>query len=294
MTEQERFTIVGIRQEEQSQPQEKSTRNLPWVSLVLLCAILLGCLGAGLLSSKEPSYLDLANCAHPPGGAFLFGTDTLGRDLFSCIWHGGRVSLSVGLLSAMASTLIALAYGSLSGLAPAWLDALLMRVVELFLSVPSLLVVLFLQALLGGANVLSLSLVIGATGWCPMAKVIRTQVRQLRSSEHVLAAKCMGGGFSHILRWHLAPNFLPSILFMVVMSIRSAMMAESTLSFLGMGLPLEVISWGSMLSLAENAFMSRAWWVVVIPGGFLVTLLMCVTSLGNWLQERLERKTRNL
>ena len=294
MTEQERFTVVGIRQEERSQPQEKGWRNLPWVSLALLCAILLGCLGAGIISSKEPSYLDLANCAHPPDGAFFFGTDTLGRDIFSCIWHGGRVSLSVGLLSAMASTLIALAYGSLSGLAPAWLDALLMRAVELFLSVPSLLVVLFLQALLGGANVLSLSLVIGATGWCPMAKVIRTQVGQLRSSEHVLAAKCMGGGFLHILRWHLAPNFLPSILFMVVMSVRSAMVTESTLSFLGMGLPLEVISWGSMLSLAENAFMSQAWWVVVIPGGFLVTLLMCVTSLGNWLQERLERKARNL
>ena len=120
MTEQERFTVVGIRQEERSQPQEKGWRNLPWVSLALLCVILLGCLGAGIISSKEPSYLDLANCAHPPDGAFFFGTDTLGRDIFSCIWHGGRVSLSVGLLSAMASTLIALAYGSAAWPLPGW------------------------------------------------------------------------------------------------------------------------------------------------------------------------------
>lgn len=294
MTGQERFKVVGIRPAGQPIPRQKRGAPVPWVPLALLLLILLGCLGAEVISPRDPAYLDLANCSRPPDGVFLFGTDSLGRDIFSCVWHGGRVSLTVGFLSAAVSALIAAAYGSLSGLAPDWLDALLMRGVELFLSVPSLLAVLFLQAVLGRANVLSLSLVIGATGWCPMAKVIRTQVRQLRRSEYVLAARCMGGGFFHILRWHLAPGFLPSVLFMVVMSVRAGIMAESTLSFLGLGLPLEAISWGSMLSLAENALMTRAWWVVVIPGGFLVTLLMCVTSLGNWLQERLEHKERNL
>lgn len=294
MTEQELFTVVGIRQEEQAPPPKKPRLRLPWVSLVLLGLILLGCLGADLLSPKDPAYLDLANCSRGPGREFLFGTDSLGRDLFSCVWHGGRVSLSVGFLSAAVSTCLAVAWGSLSGLAPSWLDSLLMRGVELFLSVPSLLTVVFLQALWGEANVLSLSLVIGATGWCPMAKVVRTQVRQLRSSGYVQAARCMGGGFFHILRWHLAPGFLPSISFMVVMSVRSAILTESTLSFLGLGLPLEAVSWGSMLSLAENALMTRAWWVVVIPGGFLAALLLCVTSLGHWLQERLARRERNL
>lgn len=294
MTDQERFTVVGIRQKEQSRSPKRYPKNVPWVSLLLLSIILLGCLGAELISPKQPAYMDLANCAHWPDGTFLFGTDTLGRDIFSCIWHGGRTSLAIGFLSAGISTLIAVIYGSLSGLSPIWLDALLMRGAELFLSIPSLLMVLFFQAILGEANVLSLSLVIGATGWCSMAKVICTQVRQLRNSEHVVAARCMGGSFFYILRWHLVPNFLPSILFMVVMSIRSAIIAESTLSFLGMGLPLDIISWGSMLSLAENALMTRAWWIVVIPGGFLVTLLICVTSLGNWLQENLDHKERNL
>ena len=106
---------------------------------------------------------------------------------------------------------------------------------------------------MGRATIGSISIVIGLTSWFGIAKIIRTEVRQLRSSEYVIAAKCMGGSFWHILWKHLAPNFVSSIMFMVVMNVRSAIVAESTLSFLGIGLPLDVISWGSMLSLAEKA-----------------------------------------
>ena len=172
-------------------------------------------------------------------------------------------------------------------MAPAWLDAVLMRLTEIFLSVPSLLTVIFLQAILGEANVLSISLVIGITGWFGIAKIIRTEVRQMRSSGYVIASKCMGGGFFHILRRHLIPNFVPSVMFMIVMNVRSAIVAESTLSFMGMGLPLETVSWGSMLSLAQNALMIRAWWMILIPGGFLVALIMSLTSLGNWLHKNM-------
>ena len=159
---------------------------------------------------------------------------------------------------------------------------------------PTLLLVLFLQAILGDANVISLSIVIGVTSWASIAKVIRTEVRQIRGSEYVVASRCMGGNFFHILRKHLAPNFIASIMFMVVMNIRTAIAAESTLSFLGMGLPLEIISWGSMLSLAEKALMTKSWWMILIPGGFLVTLLMCVTNIGNYLRKSANRKESNL
>ena len=131
-----------------------------------------------------------------------------------------------------------------------------------------------------------LSLVIGVTGWAGIAKVVRTEVRRLRTSEYVLAARCMGGGFFHVLWEHLAPNFLSAILFMVVMNVQSAILAESTLSFLGLGLPLEVISWGSMLSLAQQALLTKSWWAVVIPGIFLVATLLSVTLLGNALRYR--------
>ena len=104
----------------------------------------------------------------------------------------------------------------------------------------------------------------------------------------------MGGGFFHILRRHLAPNFLASIMFMVVMNVRSAIVSESTLSFLGMGLPLEIISWGSMLSLSEKALMTGSWWIILIPGAFLITLLLCLTNLGNYLRKSAAKKESNL
>jgi len=291
MTDAELFTQVGIRQET-ARPAKKGKRleGFPWVSVILLGSIVVCCLFSEALMTKDPTYLDLENCSVAPNGEFLFGTDTLGRDIFSGIWYGGRISISIGFLATLISTAIAVVYGSVSGIAPPWLDTLMMRFTEIFLSVPSLLIVLFLQAILGEANVLSLSAVIGVTGWASIAKVIRTEVRQIRESEYVVASRCMGGGFFHILGWHLAPNFIASIMFMVVMNVRGAIVSESTLSFMGMGLPLETISWGSMLSLAEKALMTKSWWMILIPGAFLVTLLMCLTNIGNFLRKSASRK----
>ena len=214
----------------------------------------------------------------------------MGRDIFSMIWYGGRVSLLIGVISTVISTLIAILFGAVSGMSPKWLDDLLMRINEIILSVPGLLIIVLLQAILGKANVFSISLVIGITGWTSIAKVVRSEVRQIRNSEYVIAAKCSGAGFFHILRKHLTPNFLSSIMFMVVMNVRSAIVAESTLSFMGMGLPLEEISWGSMLSLADGALFSGSWWIIVIPGAFLVVTLLCVTEIGNYLRKNVSQR----
>lgn len=291
MTEKEKFTIVGIRPEPAvSVKKKKIDKEFPWISVSLLSLLVAGCLMAEVVMTKDPSYLDLMNYNAAPNKEFLFGTDTLGRDIFSGIWYGGRISIMIGFLATVISTLIAIVYGSVSGIAPVWLDTLMMRFTEIFLSVPGLLLVLFLQAILGEANVISLSLVIGLTSWASIAKVIRTEVRQIRNSEYVVASKCMGGSFFYILRKHLSPNFIASIMFMVVMNVRGAIGAESTLSFMGMGLPLEVISWGSMLSLAERALMTESWWIIVFPGAFLVTLLMCLTNIGNYMRKSSSRK----
>lgn len=265
-------------------------RKLPVVSMVILAVIVLGCILADVICRKDPAYLDLMNYSKAPDAEFWFGTDSLGRDIFSCIWHGGRVSLTIGVLATFLSTVIAIVYGTASGMASEWVDTVMMRFAEIVLSVPTLLLTIFLQAILGTATVWSIALVIGMTSWCQIAKVVRTEVRQLRSSEYVLAAKALGGGFWHILWRHLIPNFVSSIMFMVVMNIRAAIVAESTLSFLGIGLPLETISWGSMLSLAQNAFTSRAWWMIVVPGVFLVLVLMSVTNIGHWVQAKMNHR----
>ena len=205
-----RFTIVGIRPQATS-PKAKVHRQtgFPWISVVLTAVIVLGCLLAEALMTKDPAYLDLKNFNVAPNGEFLFGTDALGRDIFSGIWYGGRISIAIGFLATLLSTFIAVVYGSVSGIAPTWLDTLMMRFAELFLSVPTLLLLLFLQAILGDANVLTLSIVIGVTSWVSIAKVIRTEVRQLRNSEYVVASKCMGGKFFHILCKHFAPISSP-------------------------------------------------------------------------------------
>ena len=295
MNDSELFEVVGIKElPVKAKSKKKDMRNFPFVSVLLLTLIVLACLFAEALMTKDPTYLDLKNFNVAPNSEFLFGTDSLGRDIYSAIWYGGRISIAIGFLSTIISTAIAVVYGSLSGIAPKWVDDLMMRFTEIFLSVPSILIVILIGAVLGTPNVLTLSFVIGITSWPSIAKVVRTEVLQIRQSEYVTASKCMGAGFFHILRKHLAPNFVSSIMFMVVMNIRSAIGTESTLSFMGMGLPIEVISWGSMLSLAQKALMTESWWVILIPGAFLVTLLMCITNIGNSIRKKFNMKESNM
>lgn len=290
-----RFEIVGIRQ----LPQPEAVRRRRWYegkpvfAAALLAVIVCGCLGCDLIMTKDPTYLDLGNYNVLPCREFLFGTDTMGRDIFSMIWYGGRISLFIGIASTVISTVAAIVLGAASGCAPEWADSLLMRLTEILLSIPGLLVVILLQAVLGKANVVSISFVIGITSWMSIAKVVRSEVRQIRNSEYVIASRCMGGGFFHILWKHLTPNFISSIMFMVVMNVRSAIVAESTLSFMGIGLPVEVITWGSMLSMAEKALLSNSWWIILIPGVFMVTTLVCITSLGNYLRRNVNHGESN-
>ena len=290
------FQFAGERPVEKTEAEKKKKwyQDRPVAAELFLGLLVLGCLFYGQIMTKDPSYMDLKNCSVMPCREFLFGTDTMGRDIFSMIWYGGRISLAIGLLSTLISTVIAVLFGAVSGCAPAWLDALLMRLTEIFLSVPNLLLVIFLLAAAGKSNVITISAVIGMTSWTSITKVVRTEVRQIRNSEYVIASRCMGGSFFYILWHHLAPNFFSSIMFMVVMNIRSAIAAESTLSFMGIGLPLEVISWGSMLSLSEKALMTKAWWIILIPGVFLIVTLLSFTSIGNYLRKQANRKQRNL
>lgn len=263
----------------------------PVISIIVLVIIMLGCVFANVITTRPPEYMDLVNYTKAPGREFWFGTDTMGRDMFSCIWYGGRVSIAIGILSTVISTIAAVIYGSISAVAGGTVDTCMMRFAEIILSIPTLLLIVFLQAIMGKASVISISVVIGLTSWCAIAKIVRTEVKRLKESDYVTAAKTMGGGFFHILLRHLAPNFMSSIMFMVVMNVRSAIVAESTLSFMGIGLPIDVISWGSMLSLAQNAIMTGAWWIILVPGIFLVTFLMCITNIGHWMQMRVNHSS---
>lgn len=290
------FEIVGIRPMPQTgrMRHRKKRQCGSSIAAIVLSLIVLGCLACDLIMTKDPAYLDLRGYSVPPCREFLFGTDTMGRDIFSMIWYGGRISLLIGFAATAFSTVLAVMIGAVSGCAPEWLDILLMRMTDVLLSVPWLLAVILIQAVLGQANVLSISFALGVTSWMSIAKVVRSEVRRIRNSEYVIASRCMGGSFFHVLWKHLTPNFLSSIMFMVVMNVRNAILAESTLSFIGAGLPVEEITWGSMLSLSENGLLTNAWWIILIPGLFLLVTLLCITSLGNYLRETMGRGENNL
>lgn len=296
------FEIVGenyISIVEDEQIEIKKTlfekfKQLPYISIIILSIIVIGSVFSSLIMTHEPTYMDLVSSNLAPSKDFFFGTDSMGRDIYSMIWYGGKISLFIGTFSTIISTIIGIVYGSISGSASELVDDAMMRFTEIILSIPSILIIIFVQAILGNSNPISMSIVIGITSWMNISKIVRTEVRQIRNSEYILAAKSMGGGFFYILKQHLLPNFVASIMFMVVTNIGAAIGTESTLSFLGIGLPIEIVSWGSMLSLSEEALLSNRWWVILIPGIFLVTTLVCITNIGNYIRKSNNKKSSNL
>ena len=173
-------------------------------------------------------------------------------------------------------------------------DRLMMKATDLFMSIPALLLVIVLEAIWGEASYTSLSLVIGITSWMQMSKVIRSEVIRLRKSDFVIAAEMYGGSFWYILRRHLFPNYFSSIMFMAVSNVGSAIIVESTLSFMGLGLPISEISWGSLMSLSQDALLSDQWWMIIIPGLILISVLVSITEIGEYIRGRNTSKGSNI
>ena len=279
-----------------SEDVKKRRRNkrFPRCACVLLLLLILSCIFASWLTPYDGTQMDGQAISLAPCSAHLLGTDSLGRDLLAMILYGGRLSLYIGALAALLSGLLALIYGGASGLAPRGVDGLLMRFCELLMSLPSLILVLFLQALWGQASPTSIAVVIGVTSWMSLAKLVRSEVRQIRESDFILAAKLMGAGFPYLLRKHLLPNLISPAMYMVVSNFAQAIIAETTLSFLGLGLPVSQVSWGSLLSLSRNALLSNQWWMILLPGLVLVVTLVCITELGEYVRVRNNRLQSNL
>lgn len=268
--------------------------NKPYLSIAILLVIIIACLSSSLISNHNPQYMDLTNSNIPPSKNFYFGTDSMGRDIFSNIWYGGRVSLFIGIFSTIISTFIGVMYGCISGMAPKGIDNLMMKATEILLSIPSILLIIFIESIIGANTVISMSIVIGIVSWISISRIVRSEVRQIRNSEYILSAKIMGGNFFYILIKHLLPNFMSSIMFMIVSNIALAISMESTLSFLGIGLPLDILSWGSMLSLAQSELFSNFWWIILFPGLFLIITIICIANIGNYLRKRNIKKYNNL
>lgn len=269
-------------------------RRRPNISIAILAVLVMACVLAGVIAPYAVNQMDASAINSAPDSSHIFGTDTLGRDLFSMILYGGRDSLFIGMLASLISTAIAVVYGCVSGLAGRRVDDFMMRFTEMMMSIPTILLIIFLQAIWGEATPVSIAVVIGLTSWLYIAKIVRSEVRQIRNSDYVLAARTMGGGFFYILWHHLMPNFVSSIMFMVVSNIGAAIGLEATLSFLGLGLPLTSVSWGSLMSMSQEVLLSGSWWIIILPGVFLVTTIVCVTDIGEYIRRNNNRMYSNL
>lgn len=266
----------------------------PYFAAAVLAVIVLSCLFAEVIAPWQSWEMDSAAVSMAPGAGHIFGTDAMGRDLFSMLLYGGRASIFIGLMASAVSTVIAVIYGAISGMAGERTDSIMMGFAELVMSIPAILLILFLQAIWGNPSAVSVAFAIGLTGWMNMAKIVRSEVRQIGKSDYILAARTMKAGFGYILIKHLLPNFVPSIMYMAVTAIGQAIITESTLSFLGLGLPLTTLSWGSLMSMSESVLLSNCWWLIVIPAVALLITLVCLTQLGEYIRKENIRLHSNL
>lgn len=260
--------------------------GLAMAPFMILLGMVLLVLMAGILYPGDAGYMELGERSLAPYGAHIFGTDTLGRDVFGMVLHGGRISMLVGLLATLVSTAMAVTMGSFAALLPEALGNLVNRLMELFLSVPSILLMIFIQAILGGSDLFSISMAIGLSSWMTLAKVVKTQIEGVKGEEYVFLARYQGGGFLYLMRRHFLPALMPVVLYMSFTGFGHAMAAETTLSFLGMGFPVGTVTWGTLLSLSGQALLTRAWWVILIPGVFLVLTVVSLVEIGDILRKR--------
>jgi peptide/nickel transport system permease protein len=270
----------------------------------LFCAVF-----AGWVAPQDPfdlATLELADARQPPswleGGSpkYWLGTDDQGRDILSAVIHGARISLIVGLTSVALSLLIGVALGLLAGFLGGWVDALLMRLCDVMLSFPAILVALLIagvgRALFPNAHtpvafgVLIVSITL--TGWVQYARTVRGSTLVERDKEYVQAARLIGVSPLRILRRHVLPNVLGPVLVLATIQVATAILTEATLSFLGVGVPPTSPSLGTLIRVGNDYLFSGEWWITVFPGAMLIIIALSINLLGDWLRDALNPRLR--
>jgi peptide/nickel transport system permease protein len=257
------------------------------VSAALLAVFAVAALAPQLLATHDPFALDYPAALRAPSAAHWFGTDESGRDLFSRVVHGARLSLSIGLGAAAVGIVIAIALGSLAGLGPKPVAAVVDRLLEVLFAFPALLLALLLIAI-AGPSALTQILAVGLGTAPGYARIVRGQVLSAKSSGYVQAAVALGHGPARIIRTHILPNALRPLVAIFALSVGQSIVWASSLSFLGLGVAPPSPEWGALLD-AGRAYIVQAGWLVVIPGLVIVALALATTTIGRHLQSGLER-----
>lgn len=271
----------------------------PWFSgTVLAVFVVVGAIGPWV-APKDPELIDLGNALQPPvlfGGRWEFplGTDELGRDVFTRMVYGARVALLVSLAVVVIAGVIGLAVAVIAGYRGGRLDAFLMRTTDASLAFPVLLFAIVVVGIFGPSARLVV-IILAVAFWPSYARVLRSEVLQVKTMDYVTMATAMGASSRWVIRRHVLPNILPTLLVLVSLQLGLAIIAEGSLSFLGLGVPPPAPSWGGMLSDGRKYFMidtDPAWWLAVVPGAALSITVLATNLMGDWLRVNNDPTTR--
>ena len=257
---------------------------------VMLLLLAVACVFGPMISAYGYADQNLDNTFAPPNGAHWLGTDQLGRDLLVRVLYGGRISLGVGLCATFVALTIGVVYGAVAGYVGGRTDAVMMRLVDIMYALPFTIFVILLMVFFG-RNIVLLFVAIGAVEWLTMARIVRGQTLSLKQKEFVEAARAAGVSGAGIVARHIAPNLLGPVVIYVTLTIPGVILAESFLSFLGMGVQEPLTSLGTLISKGAQD-MELAPWLLIFPSIVMVVTLMCFNFIGDGLRDAIDPKDR--
>lgn len=259
--------------------------RLAVLGLVIFSIILLASIFAPLLTSHDPLRINLRAILQPPSAEHWFGTDTTGRDVFSRVLYGGRVSILVGLGSALIAATIGAGIGCYTGYKGGWIDVIALRVSEIFMSFPQIILVLLLVSIIG-QSLINLIIIFVLTGWGAMYRLARARMLSLREEEYVQALQSFGLSVPKICYKHILPNALGPIMVNVTLTTAMFILAEAGLSFLGLGVPLNIPTWGNILNVAQDLrVLQNNWWMWLPVGSVISLFVLSVNFIGDGLRD---------
>jgi peptide/nickel transport system permease protein len=278
----------------------RAVGEAPRLAVVLLGGLILVALTADLIAPYDPTVpVNGAGVFDPPfwmeGGrlATPLGTDFQGRDILSRLIYGARVSLIVGLMGTFVAGGIGTAMGILSGYVGGWTDQIIMRVTDAWLALPAIVFAIFLAAMLG-PSMWNIIFILGAVYWTRYARVIRGEVLTLRERDFVKLAEIAGASRLRVIKRHILPNVLNTATVLASLTVGVVIIAEASLSFLGVGVPPPQPAWGLMLSEARPTLMAGQWWLTVFPGLCILLIVLATQLFGDWLRVKIDPQQRNL
>jgi len=264
--------------------------KLAVTGLIMVAIFFMLSIGAGLIAPYDPNLIDVNNILESPSIAHLFGTDELGRDVFTRMLYGAGISLKVGFVAVGIAVLIGVVLGAVSGYYGGWVDILIMRLVDIMLCFPSFFLILAVIAFLE-PSIFNIMAVIGLTSWMGITRLVRAEFLTLKERDYVLAEKTIGASSLRIIFIHILPNALAPVLVAATLGIASAVLTESALSFLGIGVQPPTPSWGNILTQGKSV-LGVAWWLSFFPGMAILLTVLGYNLLGEGIRDAIDPRLR--